>query len=319
METGYPRTIPNGYYHIITAANPSLGLDVAGGTNDNKANIQVWTKDPNSWKQRWLFIPCGNKVGQTIEDEEYQIALASDPSKIPGVEGDGKTNIRLSMCTKDRRNTFDVTYLGNGHYSIRKHASGLYLDVKNAAWTKGKNLQLYQFHDSDAQKWIIKPNGNAYSIISKCNGLYIDVENGKFKEGNNIQLWLGNGTNAQQWVFLPWKEQPEITALPSASEITYGQSLNESAISGGTVNTAGSFAWKDGTVRPACADSESTRYPVIFTPADTDNWDTMEVNLTLKVKPAPNAPNMPGTALYPAYDKQSVKEVELPPGPLPHV
>lgn len=70
----------------------------------------------------------------------------------------------------------------------------------------------------------------------------------------------------------------------SVSEITYGQSLADSVISAASV-TPGAFAWADSSIHPVVNDSELTEYEIIFTPEDTDNFNTLGFLVTVKVNP----------------------------------
>ena len=107
------------------------------------------------------------------------------------------------------------------------------------------------------------------------------------------------------------KATPEITEKPTAAAITYGQTLAESQLSGGTGNVAGTFAWKDGTVRPSVSDGDATPYEVVFTSSDS-NWGTAETTVTLKVNKALCPQNTPQTAMAPAHSVKTVGEVALP-------
>lgn len=123
------------------------------------------------------------------------------------------------------------------------------------------------------------------------------------------------GTVSAEWVFVPddgskyleysgtttitvAKAIPYISALPTATQITHGDSLAGSALSGGMVQhstldsttVAGSFAWKDTSIKPAVADSDTTDYVVVFTPFDKDNYESVEVLVKLSVKPAEQTP-----------------------------
>lgn len=73
---------------------------------------------------------------------------------------------------------------------------------------------------------------------------------------------------------------PEII-WPSASELTYGQSLAESVLSSDDSN--GSFVWKDGNVIPSVSDSDATSYTVVYQPADTDHYDYSNVSLEQQI------------------------------------
>lgn len=107
------------------------------------------------------------------------------------------------------------------------------------------------------------------------------------------------------------KATPKITEKPTAAAITYGQTLAESQLSGGTGNVAGTFAWKDGTVRPSVSDGDATPYEVVFTSSDS-NWGTAETTVTLKVNKALCPQNTPQTAMAPAHSVKTVGEAALP-------
>ena len=53
------------------------------------------------------------------------------------------------------------------------------------------------------------------------------------------------------------KATPMVTGSPVASAITYGHTLANSVLTGGTASVAGSFSWTDGTVKPAVSDSRN--------------------------------------------------------------
>ena len=111
------------------------------------------------------------------------------------------------------------------------------------------------------------------------------------------------GTAGATWVFTPSDENyascegtaaitvnkatPTISEAPAAAAITYGQTLGDSALTGGKAvagNTElnGAFSWKEPSVAPNAADSGSTKYAAVFTPTDS-NYESVIVKLTLTV------------------------------------
>lgn len=117
------------------------------------------------------------------------------------------------------------------------------------------------------------------------------------------------------------KAEPVIVQNPTAAEITWGESLADSALSGGAVQhsvsgtaVSGSFAWKDATVKPNVADSNQTAYTVVFTPDDTDNYEITETTVTLNIRRAGNTPNLPANQMVVTYGNKKVKDVQLPDG-----
>ena len=110
------------------------------------------------------------------------------------------------------------------------------------------------------------------------------------------------------------KATPVITENPTASAITYKESIKDSTLSGGKVNTTGSFVWVTPDTNPTVADSGKTMYEVVFTPSDSANWNTATTTVTLTVNKAQDAPKMPGLTMKPAHSKNKVGDVELPQG-----
>ena len=77
-----------------------------------------------------------------------------------------------------------------------------------------------------------------------------------------------------------------VTVLPTASAITYGQTLEESRLTGGEANVPGTFSWKEPETLLAVADSDLTECEVIFTPDDTSSYEPVSFTLTVTVNKA---------------------------------
>ena len=124
------------------------------------------------------------------------------------------------------------------------------------------------------------------------------------------------------------KAKTYMETVPMAAEITYGDSLgmsgltggkavrgdgrgNASSLTGGDAEVAGTFAWSTPDVKPAVSDSDTTEYEVIFTPADTGNYEPVTMKIKLTVNKAENAPNMPGDTMNVAFDCKKVSDVAL--------
>lgn len=116
------------------------------------------------------------------------------------------------------------------------------------------------------------------------------------------------------------KAAPYIAARPGAAQITYGDALSMSALTGGMAQygesdktgVEGIFAWKDGSLKPAVADSGATGYTVVFIPADGTNYSRVETEVTLTVEQAENAPNRPSGTMDVAWECKKAGSAELP-------
>lgn len=112
------------------------------------------------------------------------------------------------------------------------------------------------------------------------------------------------------------KANVNIADLPTASAITYGDSLAKSVLYGGTayfdginkVEIFGTFAWKDDSLKPFVSDSDKTLYTVVFTPADSVNYNTAEIEITVNVSKAA----MPNLLLSVDNTHKTVGSIALP-------
>ena len=97
-----------------------------------------------------------------------------------------------------------------------------------------------------------------------------------------------NETSAELTVTIGKGDAPAIT-FPTAGELTYGQKLSESTLTGGSTEH-GTFAWKDGDIIPTI---ENTGYDVVFTPNATAlknyNIEPITRNISVKVNKQPQA------------------------------
>lgn len=67
------------------------------------------------------------------------------------------------------------------------------------------------------------------------------------------------------------KATPTISVAPTATAITYGQTLASSALSGGTASVAGTFAFTTSSTAPSAGTASQG---ITFTPTDTTNYNT---------------------------------------------
>jgi O-glycosyl hydrolase len=73
---------------------------------------------------------------------------------------------------------------------------------------------------------------------------------------------------------------PVISSAPTASAITYGQTLASSTLSGGTASAAGAFAFTTPSTAPAAG---TPGEPVTFTPTDTTDYSTATTSVSVTV------------------------------------
>jgi hypothetical protein len=92
------------------------------------------------------------------------------------------------------------------------------------------------------------------------------------------------GTNNQAATFTIAKGTPTISVPPTARDITLGQTLAFSGLTGGSASVGGTFSFTDSSVTPP-AGTYSAR--VTFSPTDTTNYNTATTTVSLTVNPTP--------------------------------
>ena len=107
----------------------------------------------------------------------------------------------------------------------------------------------------------------------------------------------------------PPKPSPTITTAPTAT-VTYGDTVSDSALTGGAASVAGTFKWADGVTTYGNVGTKTLKAK--FVPTDTANYATVEdidVNVEVKKALAPAAP----TGLM-GIKGQTLSTVTLPGG-----
>ena len=74
------------------------------------------------------------------------------------------------------------------------------------------------------------------------------------------------------------KVTPTISTLPTASALTYGQTLAASKLTGGVASTPGTFSWTNFTLSPTTG---TASYSVTFTPTDTADYSPITTNVSV--------------------------------------
>ena len=82
----------------------------------------------------------------------------------------------------------------------------------------------------------------------------------------------------------PGKSSPTVDTAPTASAITYGQTLADSTLGGGGASVPGSFAFTTPGTTP---DAGTADHEFTFTPNDTANYSTATGLVSVTVNPAP--------------------------------
>ena len=229
--------------------------------------------------------------GADFDDKAFQINKATVPMNNPT----GTLNIINGTCqtyTYDFNNI--LPGLPGGKYGTISYGqadislvsqSGYYYDETIVEFKKGV-LTLAQFYAKDGKK------------TGQIGTVKVKVTTTNYKD---FQLKLV--LNAVNQI----KPTPDGTI--TASEITYGDTLSKSEISGKMKdrNTGksvnGTFAWTDGTIKPAASDNYEAEWT--FTPAaGYEKYATVTGTVTIKVKPAKLIVSVKASSMYYTGEEQ---------------
>lgn len=103
---------------------------------------------------------------------------------------------------------------------------------------------------------------------------------GTYTVSLEVQTKFGSDTETKNAYITVAKMIPDINTWPSASNITFGQTLAASTLTGGAASVEGAFAF----TMPEMAPSAGTQdFDVMFTPADTANYSSVMGTVSVTV------------------------------------
>ena len=217
------------------------------------------------------------------------------------------TNISING---EGTSTVNVFSDANGNYAPFR------IEVtKNITATSAGYTGAYDGNAHGISVSVAVPSSGAEVKYGTTSGTYNLTSSPEYTDAGTYTVYYqvtaeGNNTLTGSAQVIINKATPTVTALPTASAISYGQTLADSTLSGGSASVPGTFAWKTPSTAPTVNDSNSTTFPVVFTPNDTTNYNTVERAVKLKVNPID--PDIP-TGLTANYG-QTLADVELPEG-----
>lgn len=154
-------------------------------------------------------IPSGNYIIVSAIDSKYGLDIAGD--SLPANNND---NVILYPIGDNIRpqDTFTITNLGDGYYSIKQMGTDVALDVAGASVNNSANIQMFTGNGNDNQQWkiIYDSSFDSYTIQSKCSGMYLSVDGDSIEEGKNIYQKIKNNFTPQRWVLIPYNSTESI-------------------------------------------------------------------------------------------------------------
>lgn len=143
--------ITDGTYILTPACAPTTCLDVASGSQDSGANVQIYTGNGTN-AQKWEIKSLGNGY-YTLTSKGSGKYLAS--YHYIAYSGD---NVGQFGAYGGSSGEWKFTDAGDGYYYlIPRSNEDLCLDVYSASSSDGANVQVYTANQTSAQKWKLTP------------------------------------------------------------------------------------------------------------------------------------------------------------------
>ena len=224
------------------------------------------------------------KTGLTLHPEQWRLtgalpgdSVALDLSRASATlddAGAGNRTVTFSgvRLTGSDTGNYVLAEIPARDVVIAKATASIDVSLVQTAYTYTGRLQTVDLSKAKLNhtETTIKHTGNTFTTVAEGDGKVITLT---AKE-------TANYTAAQATIKLSVSraKAPQIT-WPAATEIIYGQSLNDSVLTGGSTEL-GRFAWRDGTQTPKVS---LAQHEMTFTPNDPDNYAWNEAELTQRI------------------------------------
>ena len=204
--------LADGTYEIQSALNSNYVLDVASGSLNNGANIQLYMS--NSTEAQGWKVSHDEKGYVTFTNVKSGKVLDVNG----GVAGNSK-NIQQYSSQFIADQKWIVIKDGNSYQIVSALDSNYCIDLSSAKVANSSNIQLYESNGTNAQRWkftAFKTNREKLDDLASLNasfmedGIYyiknrnvnyaLDVTSASKNDGANVQLYSFNETKAQRWI-----------------------------------------------------------------------------------------------------------------------
>ena len=205
-------TLADGVYKIGNAQNSNYVLDIASGSKNDGANVQLYLSNGTT----------AQSFKVTHDTNGYVTFTNVNSGKALDVSG-GKVvnsrNIQQYYSNDTKSQKWIVKKSNSGYTIISALDSNYVLDLSGGKVVNSRNIQLYQSNGSTAQQWTFEKNiterecldematqnksmmDDGVYYIKNCNVKFaLDVSGGSAYSGANVQLYSLNKTDAQKWL-----------------------------------------------------------------------------------------------------------------------
>lgn len=205
-------TLADGVYKIGNAQNSNYVLDIASGSKNNGANVQLYLSNGTTAQSFKVTHDTNGYV--TFTNVNSGRALDVSGGKVANY-----SNIQQYNSNGTKSQKWIVKKSTSGYTIISALDSNYVLDLSGGKVVNSRNIQIYQGNGSTAQQWTFEKNitererldematqnknmmdDGVYYIKNRDVKFALDVSGGSAYSGANVQLYSLNKTDAQKWL-----------------------------------------------------------------------------------------------------------------------
>lgn len=269
---------------LTGGASVTFGLALTPtAVGSRSATFSVASNDPDESSIGFGVSGIGTKGTATVVLEELSQTFDGTPRSV-------------SVTTTPAGLTTEVTYNGSatpptnaGTYTVVATVTDTNYDgTATETLTIGKAMagvifdNLSQTYDGTARSVSVVTTPAGLAAAVTYNGsAFAPVNAGTYTVIATVSdaNYQGSATNS----LTVGQATPTVIAAPSATAITYGQTLASSALTGGVASVPGSFAFTTPSTAPVAGSSSQS---ITFTPTDSANYTSVATNATVTVNKA---------------------------------
>lgn len=210
------------YFSLGQTVNSTCGMV----RSDGSTWYRITANQNGIPKTFWLKYESGKMtVTNLMSKGPYTLTPKCAPGTrldVKGGSAEDGANVQIYTSNGTAAQQWELTYLGNGYYTIISKASGKALDVAGASTESGANVQQYTPNGTNAQQWMLKDAGEGYYyIVPRVNtGLCLDVTGAGTADKTNVEIYAANGTDAQKWKLTVPEIPYTVTFNPNGGSIS---------------------------------------------------------------------------------------------------
>ena len=212
LATENKNTLTDGVYKIGNAQNSNYVLDIASGSKNNGANVQLYLSNGTTAQSFTVSHDAQGYV--TFTNVNSGKALDVSGGKVANY-----SNIQQYNSNGTKSQKWIVKKSNSGYTIISALDSNYVLDLSGGKVVNSQNIQLYQGNGSTAQQWTFEKNITERERLDEMatqnksmmdDGVYyiknhdvkfaLDVASASSYSGANVQLYSLNKTDAQKWL-----------------------------------------------------------------------------------------------------------------------